>query len=154
MKKTVIILGLTLMLACLNSVASAEYFSREFGDMDANHDDYVDFDEYRYYIPEATVDEFKKIDTSKDKKIDFFEWVAYQESREPFESKRSFTYRGQSGIWHVDSHGNRYHEAYGSYYRPWCGYWSDYRYNYRRDYGYDPWYDPWYRHRFGYYWGH
>ena len=45
MKKAAIVLGLTLILGYLNAPALADYYSREFGDMDANYDDYVDFDE-------------------------------------------------------------------------------------------------------------
>jgi hypothetical protein len=58
MKKYWIILKLSVILAgcSLNGLASADYYSQQFGDMDASYDDYVDFDEYRYYVSGATVD--------------------------------------------------------------------------------------------------
>ena len=146
MRKAAMFLGIIFVLCSFNGLASADYYSRQFGDMDASCDDYIDFDEYRYYISGATVDAFRKIDTSQDEKIDFFEWVGYQESQYPFESKRGFKYKGKSGIWYVDRYGNRYKDTYGSYCAHRCNYWPDYRYN--------PWHDPWPRHRYGYYWGH
>jgi hypothetical protein len=139
-------LSLVLVGCSSNGLASDDYYSRQFGDMDASYDDYVDFDEYRYYVSGATLDAFRKIDTSQDEKIDFFEWVEYQESQYPFESKRSFKYKGKSGIWYKDRYGNRYKDTYGSYCAPRC--------DYRHDYYYNHWHDPWPRHRYGYYWGH
>jgi len=150
MRKALMFWGIILVVCSLNNPASADYYSRQFSDMDANYDDYVDFDEYRYYILGATVDAFRKIDTSQDQKIDFFEWVADQERQYPFKSKRSFTYKGKSGTWKVDGYGNRFKDAYGSYWGHRCNYRIGFSYNY----GYDPWYDHWHDHWYhhGYYW--
>jgi hypothetical protein len=146
MRKALMFWGIIFVVCSLNNPAAADYYSRQFSDMDANYDDYVDFDEYRYYILGATVDAFRKIDTSKDEKIDFFEWIADQESQYPFKSGHSFTYKGKSGIWKVDGYGNRYKDAYGSYYGHRCNFWLGYQYN--------RWHDHWPRHHHGYFWGH
>lgn len=91
----------------MKTPASADYCAKEFGDMDASHDDFINFEEYRYYVSRATLDAFQEIDTSKDHRIDFFEWVEYQQKQFPFESKGEFRYKGRSGIWVLDRYGRR-----------------------------------------------
>lgn len=125
------------MLGCLNNVAWADYYSRQFGDMDLSRDDYVNFDEYRYYAADATMKAFRKIDVNQDQKIDFFEWVEYQKKDYPFKSRRGFNYKGQSGNWHVDRHGNHYKSTH----RYKCRHLYDCCYDYR--------YDCWHRYRYG-----
>ena len=140
MKKTLIYCGLILMLGCLTSVAWADYYSRQFGDMDLSRDDFVDLEEYRYYVSGATIEAFKTIDFNQDEKIDFFEWVEFQEKDYPFKSRRGFNYKGQTGNWHVDRHGNRHK--------------GNHRYYHRHLYDccYDHRYDGWPRHHCGMYW--
>ena len=142
MKKPLLFIGILLVLGCLNSLAHADYYSREFGDMDTSYDDFVNFEEYRYYNLGATVEAFERIDTDHDKKIDFYEWVEYQESQNPFKSKSEFRYNGKNGVWYIDRDQNRYRDTYG--HRIWPGnvYWTDY-WHHRRHYR---WHDPW-RHR-------
>jgi hypothetical protein len=119
---------------CLKSLAYADYYSLEFGDMDANHDDFVNFDEYRYYISRASYEAFRKIDTNQDETIDFFEWVAHQEKQSPFESREEFRYKGKNGVWYMDRNGNRYMDRDEYYFRQqpdcrpnyWHGHWPNY----------------------------
>lgn len=139
MKRKAIYLSIILILCCLQGTALADYYSRQFGDMDLSEDDYVDFEEYRYYVSAATSESFRKIDTSSDGKIDFFEWVEFQEKDYPFESKSNFKYRGKSGIWYLDHNGNRYKDS-GRYY------WGC-----RHDCRFDDTYDYRCRHRYGVY---
>ena len=138
-KTLMLVLVVLLVPGCLKSFAYAGYYSREFGDMDANHDDYVDFDEYRYYLSGASSETFKKVDTNQDERIDFFEWVAHQEKQYPFESGRGFLYKGKNGVWYMDRNGNRYRnrDEYCFRSRPDC----------RPDYWQDHWPTDWWHHR-------
>lgn len=142
MKKTLVYFSIILMLFCLHGMAWADYYSRQFGDMDLSRDDFVNFEEYKYYVSRATIEAFRKIDANQDEKIDFFEWVEFQEKDYPFESRRGFKYEGQSGNWHVDRHGNRYKSKHCHYHL----HWHDCCYDYR--------YDCWHRHDCRAHWGH
>ena len=142
MKKILMYCGLIFMLCCLKGVAFADYYSRQFGDMDLSYDDFVNIEEYRYYVSGATIKAFRKIDANQDEKIDFFEWVEFQEKDYPFKSRRGFKYKGKSGNWHVDRHGNRYKSKHRYYHR------------HRHDCCYDHRYDCWHRNHYGMHWGH
>jgi len=151
LKKWGMVLGVVFVLGCLQGVAFADYYSREFGDMDANHDDFVSFEEYRFYVTYATIETFKEIDTNTDETIDFFEWVEFQEKNDPFESKRGFKYKGKTGTWTIDRHGNRHKGRFGSYYRRRHDCRLDHWYGYRHDRWFDHRYGPWRRHHHGFF---
>ena len=154
LKKLGMVLAIVFVLGCLQGVAFAGYYSREFGDMDANRDDFVNFEEYRFYVTYATVEAFQEIDTNTDQTIDFFEWVEFQEKQDPAKYEREFTYKGRTGTWTIDRHGNRYKHTSGSCYRHrhvyrpyyWHGYWHDRWYDHR--------YGPWRRHHLGFSYGY
>jgi len=55
-------------------------FKAHFGDMDANGDDRVDWDEFKTYFPHAEPKVFNAIDGNGDNSIDHDEWHAFKEA--------------------------------------------------------------------------
>lgn len=55
-------------------------FKAHFGDMDANGDDLVNWDEFKTYFPHAEPKVFAAIDRNGDDRIDHDEWHAFKEA--------------------------------------------------------------------------
>jgi len=55
-------------------------FKAHFGDMDANGDDLVDWDEFKAHFPHAAPKVFNAIDGNGDSRIDHDEWHAFKEA--------------------------------------------------------------------------
>ena len=109
MKKVFILSTAFFFLMFLDSHAGADYLGREFGDMDANGDEIVEWDEYRFYITYPDLKDFRQADLTKDGKIALFEWVTFQQKRYP--GKPDFLYR------YTDQCGNLYTHENGFWYR-------------------------------------
>lgn len=55
-------------------------FKAHFGDMDADGDDLVNWDEFKTYFPHAEPKVFKAIDLNGNSRIDHDEWHAFKEA--------------------------------------------------------------------------
>jgi len=156
MRKVFILSTCLFFLVSPNSPADADYLSREFGDMDANGDEIVDWEEYRFYFTYPDLRDFRQADLTKDGKIALFEWVALQQKRYPgkpnfrylYTDKSGNRYTHENGFWYRLSGDKRYRFAEGQWhwdgrikkYRAWRYCWDDLRYMHRHPY----------RHRFSF----
>ena len=55
-------------------------FNAHFGDMDADGDDLVSWEEFKTYFPQATPDIFKTLDRNEDGQVDHDEWHEFKEA--------------------------------------------------------------------------
>lgn len=90
MKKILLALFLTffsLLMACSGKTTHHETampdpksFNAHFGDMDADGDELVSWDEFKAYFPQAKPEIFETIDLNKDSMIDHDEWHEFKEA--------------------------------------------------------------------------
>jgi len=55
-------------------------FNAHFGDIDADDDGWLNWEEFKAYFPKATPSIFEALDLSKDKQVDHDEWHAFKEA--------------------------------------------------------------------------
>ncbi len=90
MKKTALLTALALLVLLAACAGKTSYhktpmpdpktFKAHFGDMDANGDDLVNWDEFKAFFPHAETKVFKAIDGNGDNQIDHDEWHAFKEA--------------------------------------------------------------------------
>jgi hypothetical protein len=89
-KKIIIMVLITTLVALFGCAQKKQYhqsslpepksFNAHFGDMDANTDDRVSWEEFKTHFPQATPEVFKALDLNKDKHVDHDEWHAFKEA--------------------------------------------------------------------------
>jgi hypothetical protein len=55
-------------------------YNAHFGDMDANGDDSVDWEEFKAYFPDADRNVYEALDLNRDGGVDHDEWHAFKEA--------------------------------------------------------------------------
>jgi len=90
MKKFTLLLILAVFIFAAGCSGKARYhktpmpdpktFNAHFGDMDADSDDLVDWDEFKAHFSHATEEVFKAIDANGDQRIDHDEWHRFKEA--------------------------------------------------------------------------
>ena len=90
MKKLLIVTAGVLLVSLAACAGNAPYhktpmpdpktFKAHFGDMDANGNDLVDWEEFKSYFPHAEPKVFAAIDNNGDNQIDHDEWHAFKEA--------------------------------------------------------------------------
>ena len=82
MKRLIIFLCLS-FLVCVSVGFAGEHkaadYSGHFGDIDANNDEAVTWDEFKSHFEHAQKGMFEEADTDKNAKIDHDEWHAFKE---------------------------------------------------------------------------
>ncbi len=97
------------LILIAESAISEDYFSKIFGDMDINHNSYIEYEEYQYYMTYPERKEFEAMDVSEDGKVQLFEWVNFRQKLDPKVQKFEYRYEDRSG--------NRFYHKDKSWYR-------------------------------------
>ena len=89
-KLSYVICGLTLLLVVSGCASESRHhraslpdpasFNAHFGDMDADGDDGVNWEEFKSYFSQATPDIFNALDLNKDDLVDHDEWHEFKEA--------------------------------------------------------------------------
>lgn len=82
-----IIIHLTFTMGCAkekrfhkSDLPDPASFNAHFGDMDADGDDWVSWDEFKNYFPQATSIVFTALDLDKNELVDHDEWHAFKDA--------------------------------------------------------------------------
>jgi hypothetical protein len=123
MKKAAIVFAMMFVFWCSAGAALADYYRQQFEDMDTNQDDFVTWQEYRYYFLHARQDGFRELDENNDGKIGLYEWLEFQAKQDPtYEVERNYRYGGKYVHWYPCSHYSWYYHRHGCWYDHWPGY--------------------------------
>ncbi|RJQ57385.1 MAG: hypothetical protein C4530_12710 [Desulfobacteraceae bacterium] len=102
--------------------ALGAYLEREYNDMDADADGYVNLNEFRFYETSG-IRTFSEIDRNSNGRIEFREWTTFRDKGYPFASRYRLKDRGYAP---------RFKSFPGYRYKPGYRYRPGYRYPYDR----------------------
>lgn len=135
MRKILALIAGVSLVFLLKGFVLADYYHRKFGDMDSSHDNYVDWDEYRFYFLYAKPKDFKEVDEDEDGKIGLYEWLTFHEKKDPtYKLKRPYPYRNDYHPWY---HGRDRHYSPFNHHHYRHSHWE--RHRHRHGYGHYGW---------------